>query len=96
MSSSLPPNDPNVPELNDIITQITNNGEFKNIMENISEGLAKTNGEADKVEANNTSNEQLEDLMCTYFADNEGNSISDILTSINNNLTKIVEKLSSN
>ena len=40
-STPLPSNEPNVPELNDIITQITNNGEFKNIYITDSSSLSR-------------------------------------------------------
>ena len=105
---------PVVPNLDDIINQITQNGDFKKMMDNITENINENgdnvdiedDGEKSKSE-NNTksennivnsnkkseSDEKLYDTFCTFFSDNEGNSLADILTDINKNLSNLVRVL---
>ena len=95
-----------VPNIDDLISHITNNGNFKTMMDSISDGLQDTNynvsNSTDKT--NNTENTEntentdeitsnpFYDIMSTFLTNSEGDNITDVLTNINNNLTKLVER----
>ena len=92
------------PNLDEIINQITSNGEFKDMMTQLSDELAtnKNNNQDDKESTpevdSDFSSENVEklnnyDLLTTFFSDQNGNNICEILNEINNNLAKLVEKL---
>lgn len=90
-----------VPDLDQLINQITQNGDFKKMMDNITEnvnGNTNTNQQKDLKEVETSSSEpnkeeSLYDTCCTFLTDNEGNSLAEILSSINGNLQKIAESL---
>ena len=85
-----------LPHLDQIINQITSNGDFKEMMNSVSEGLQVTpkESEKDQDELNTTqSPNSLYDISCTFLSDAEGNSVADILTQINTNLEKISNSL---
>ena len=92
-----------VPDLDQLINQITQNGDFKKMMDNITENVnvnGNTNVErqTDLKEVETSSSEpnkeeSLYDTCCTFLTDNEGNSLAEILSSINGNLQKIAESL---
>ena len=89
-----------IPNLDQIINQITSNGDFKEMMNNVSDGLQmpiKEFTEPQKtdetVEPPSKSSESLYDLCCTFLSDNDGNSLADILTQVNHNLQKISDNL---
>lgn len=101
-SPSPPPsngNEANIPNLDQIINQITSNGDFKEMMNNVSEGLQLPLKEvsipesSDESDTNSKNNESLYDLCCTFLSDNDGNSLADILSQINQNLTTISKTL---
>ena len=97
----------NVPDLDDLITHITSNGNFKTMMDSLSGGLnEKTNVVKEEEENVNEVSDELDvnegisdnnnlDLLSTFFTDSSGNNIADILTNINNNLSQISKSLSS-
>lgn len=101
---------PIVPNLDDIINQITQNGDFKKMMDNITENIGENGDNVDNIEQpksenkgtsdtivnsnkNTDSNDKLYDTFCTFFSDNDGNSVADILTDINKNLYNLVRVL---
>ncbi len=102
-ASTSPPtsndNEANIPNLDQIINQITSNGDFKEMMNNVSEGLQLPLKEvsipesSDESDTNSKNNESLYDLCCTFLSDNDGNSLADILSQINQNLTTISKTL---
>jgi hypothetical protein len=99
-SSTTNTSEQNVPDLNDIINQITSNGEFKNMMDNLSGELKTPVDEISEVvdtetNNNNLNKEDLYDMMTTFLSDSEGNCLADILSNINKNLTIISTELSS-
>ncbi len=89
-----------IPNLDQIINQITSNGDFKEMMNNVSEGLQmplkevsipeKNTTESDQ---NNKTSESLYDLCCTFLSDSDGNSLADILHEVNTNLSNISKNL---
>jgi hypothetical protein len=99
---------PVVPNLDDIINQITQNGDFKKMMDNITENIGENGDNVEKSENKGTSNtivnsnkqtysdDKLYDTCCTFFSDNDGNSVADILTDINKNLYNLVRVLDKN
>ncbi len=89
-----------IPNLDQIINQITSNGDFKEMMNNVSEGLQMPLKEVSIPETTNTESDQttktsesLYDLCCTFLSDNDGNSLADILTQVNQNLQNISNNL---
>jgi len=85
-----------VPNLDEIINQISANGEFKEMMNSLSEQTASRNlnegGESsEEVEESDSSNTY--DLFTTFFSDQNGNNICEILSSIDNSLKTIAEKM---
>jgi len=91
-----------IPNLDQIINQITSNGDFKEMMNNVSEGLQMpiketpvtvTEPTDETVEPSSKSSESLYDLCCTFLSDGDGNSLADILTQVNQNLQKISDNL---
>ena len=133
-------NDPNnQPDLDEIINQITSNGEFKEMMNSLSNGIGNiatkegnNSGTNDNVDGNgddnvddsgtnnngddkgkneseisdrnsnisstrdssiDESNLSYYDLLTTFFVDENGNNICDVLNKINTNLENISEKL---
>lgn len=92
-----------VPNLDDIINQITSNGEFKDMMSQLSDELSvpKTKNEPvnDQKESESVVSSECEDqmsqydLLTTFFSDENGNNICDVLSNINNNLSKLVDRL---
>lgn len=96
MSSTTSQSPEQIPNLDTIISQITQNDQFKGMMDNFSDDFKKT------VQAPGTEESDLEsdsepnsnyDLMATFFSDQEGNNICDILSNINNNLSKLNDNL---
>ena len=87
-----------IPNLDTIISQITNNDEFQGMMNNLSGELLpkKTNQESsensDQSDLDDEPNNNY-DLMATFFSDNDGNNICDILSNINNNLSELNKTL---
>ena len=88
-----------MPDLDQIINQITSNGDFKEMMNNVSEGLQMPLKEvsipdtSNENEPINKNNESFYDLCCTFLSDSEGNSLADILSQVNQNLQTISETL---
>ena len=88
-----------MPDLDQIINQITSNGDFKEMMNNVSEGFQMPLKEvtipeiSNENEQVNKNNESLYDLCCTFLSDSEGNSLADILSQVNQNLQTISETL---
>ena len=85
--------DNEIPNLDEIISQITNNGEFNDMMSQISNEVNKKdinpNIQDDETESELNSN----DLLTSLFTDSDGNNICEILSNINNNLQKIANNL---
>ncbi len=92
-------NEANIPNLDQIINQITSNGDFKEMMNNVSDGLQLPLKEvsipesSDESDTNSKNNESLYDICCTFLSDNDGNSLADIMSQINQNLTTISKTL---
>ena len=88
-----------MPDLDQIINQITSNGDFKEMMNNVSEGLQMPLKEVSipeqvtESDSTNKSSDSLYDLCCTFLSDSDGNSIADILSQVNQNLQNISESL---
>lgn len=88
-----------MPNLDEIISQITSNGEFHDMMNQISSEVNKTtstekiNGESNEDTCNESELNNL-DILTSLFTDESGNNICEILSSINNNLEKIANNLS--
>ena len=89
-----------VPNIDDLISHITNNGNFKTMMDSISDGLQDTsyatNNNSTEKNSNSESTEDISsnpfyDIMSTFLTNSEGDNIVDVLTNINNNLSKLVE-----
>lgn len=108
--------DPNCPDLDKIIQQITNNDDFRQMMESVSDELSDANvvpsaaGAAaaptppSSTSAGTSNAKEIEvdlqeepmsnyDMLCTFFSDSDGNSISDTLTNIDSNLERIATSL---
>jgi hypothetical protein len=131
------------PDLDEIINQITNNGEFKDMMNSLSNNLKNgdfnmnmadfsnnkdigtgindnvdngdngNNGDnvdnGDKDDSDNSNNSDNSDnesydennlsyyeLLTTFFTDNNGNNICEVMSNINENLSSIKEELKLN
>ena len=88
-----------MPNLDEIISQITSNGEFHDMMNQISNEVNKTtsvekiNGESNGESCNESELNNL-DILTSLFTDESGNNICEILSGINNNLEKIANNLS--
>lgn len=101
MSSDCQAQNPNIPDLDQIINQITSNGDFKEMMTNVSEGLQLPTKEvtipekSTDVDSSSKNSDSLYDLCCTFLSDNDGNSIGDVLGQINENLKNIADSLKS-
>ena len=90
----------NMPNLDEIISQITSNGEFHDMMSQISGEVNKnsnSNNENIITESNEESCNDSElnnlDILTSLFTDESGNNICEILSGINNNLEKIANNL---
>ena len=76
-------------KIEDIVKNITENQEFKNIMENICKNIPDTN-ETDILKKDN---EDYINLLNMYFLDENGNNLCDILNKINNNISSLKDKI---
>lgn len=98
------------PDLDQIINQITNNSDFKQMMENMTDEMAPAikanqtpplapqappNSPREDDSSKQSDDEQVStyDTLCTFFSDNEGNSVADIMQNINENLARIAASL---
>jgi len=113
------------PDLDQIIQQITNNEDFKHMMESVSDELTDTGTlpgsgpstsstssatstplappsdsnthrvvEVDTSDAHNHEEPMSHyDMLCTFFSDSDGNSISDTLVDIHSALDRIATSL---
>ena len=88
-----------VPDLDEIISQITSNGEFQNMMNNLSgefkEPLNNISNNSTKSVEDKPLETQSEfsDLMTAFLTDSEGTTVGDILTNINNNLSRLNDQI---
>ena len=89
----------NMPDLDQIINQITSNGDFKDMMNSVSEGLQIPLKEVSIPEPSPDTDstikttESIYDTCCTFLSDQDGNSLADILSQVNRNLQTISETL---
>ena len=89
------------PQIDDIINQITKNTEFQEMMNHLSDEFTSKKKDLSNESADNNStcsNDNDEnisnyDLLATFFSDQEGNNICEILGDINKNLKTIADKL---
>lgn len=101
MSKNQAEQNPNIPDLDQIINQITSNGDFKEMMNNVSEGLQLPTKEesipekSTESESSCKNSDSLYDVCCTFLSDNDGNSVGDVLGQINENLKSIADSLKS-
>ena len=101
MSSDNQTPNANIPDLDQIINQITSNGDFKEMMNNVSEGLQLPTKEVsipEKTTETDTSaknSDSLYDICCSFLSDNDGNSVGDVLGQINESLKSISDSLKS-
>ena len=97
MSSKTSQSPEQIPNLDTIISQITQNDQFKGMMDSFSDDFKKTvhapGTEESDLESESEPNSSY-DLMATFFSDQDGNNICDILSNINNNLSKLNDNLS--
>lgn len=76
-------------KIEDIVHNIADNTEFKQLMQNICKNIPDTND----TDTFKKDNEEYINILNMYFLDENGNNLCDILNKINNNIISLKEKL---